>query len=97
MANYIFTAQASADLRHIISHIANDNPRAAKEFKTHIINACQKLGAYPLIGQERTDLTTKPIRFFAFHRNYMLIYQPETNPIRILRIYHAAREITSII
>ena len=49
------------------------------------------------IGQERTDLTDKNVRFYSAHRNYMIIYNPIVKPIEIIRIYNTARNIDLVL
>ena len=93
---YILLPEARRDLRHITSYIAVENPTAAEKMKSKIMVACVKLGEYPYMGQERMDLTKKPVRFLAVHRNYMIIYNANTNPVQILRIYHSAMDVEGV-
>jgi plasmid stabilization system protein ParE len=95
--SYVFFPQARTDLRNIIAYIAQDNPGAARKIKTLMLNACTNLGKNPYIGQERSDLTTKAVRFWPVHHNYMIIYKPDTKPVQIIRIYNNARDINSIL
>lgn len=49
------------------------------------------------MGQERHDLTSKPVRFWPVHPNYMIIYDPMRSPVQILRVYHAARLLDTVL
>lgn len=42
----------------------------------------------------RTDLTHRPVRFWAVPRypNYLIVYDPDSNPLTVIRILHAARD-----
>ena len=56
-------------------------------------DALQKIGDHPHLGQEREDLTEKSVRFWPVHRSYMVIYDTNTTPVNILRIYNSARDV----
>jgi plasmid stabilization system protein ParE len=47
----------------------------------------------------RPDLTPLPVRFWAAlpYHNYFIVYDPETEPLRVIRIIHAARDLPSIL
>ena len=94
---YILLQRARADLKDITGYIAADNPDAARKMKAAMMEACVKLGNHPLMGQERDDLTTKPVRFWPVHRSYMIVYDANTDPVQIMRIYNTARAIGSVL
>jgi plasmid stabilization system protein ParE len=94
---YSLTALAGTDIREIIGYIAADNPTAARKVKAAMFDAFQKLGDNPHLGQQRDDLTTKPVRFWPVMRSYMVIYDARTSPVQIVRVYNAARDVTSIL
>lgn len=96
MLKYRLLNRARVDLEQIIYHIASGSPAAAHKMKNAIMKACELLGENPYVGQIRTDLTTKPVRFWAVHRNYMIIYSAET-PVKILRIYNTAQDVSSLL
>lgn len=96
MPNYTIEVNAQRDIRQITKYISNENPIAAEKMYDAIIKACELLGKNPYIGQERSDLTNKPVRFWAVHRNYMIIYNPSKNPVQILRVYNSARNVESV-
>lgn len=88
---YTISAQARADIAAITRYISADNPAAARKMKAAMIQACELLVQHPHMGQERKDITSKPLRFWPVHSNYMIVYDPATNPVMIVRIYHSAR------
>lgn len=94
---YELLSSARADLREIMDYIARDNPAPARKLKAAMMVACAKLGDYPQMGQEREDLTSRPVRFWPVHPNYMIIYDPATNPVHVVRIYNNARHMTGIL
>jgi len=94
---FFIKSRALRDLEGIVQYISRDNPVAARNLREKILEDCTIIGRNPFIGTIRKDLTDRPVRFFAAHHNYMIIYNAESTPVQILRIYNAARDITSIL
>ncbi|MGA2716237.1 MAG: type II toxin-antitoxin system RelE/ParE family toxin [Bryobacteraceae bacterium] len=94
MSRYRLTPKARADLVAIWSHIAADNVEAADRVEEAIHGACALLAESPLCGHTRTDLTPLPVRLWTVPRfpNYVVVYDPATKPLRIVRLLHGARE-----
>ena len=99
MNRYRFTPQAEDDLFEIWSFIAQDSVDAANKVESAVLDACERIAHHPLIGAVRSDLTPLPVRFWLLpsFRNYFIVYDPETNPLQVVRILHAAREIGSVL
>lgn len=98
MILFRFTPQAATDLSDIWSYIAADNPKAADRVETAIYEACALIATSPLGGQTRADLTRLPLRFWTVQRypNYILVYDPASKPLQIVRILHGMREVRRI-
>ena len=58
-----------------------------------IFDACQRLAQKPNLGHFRRDLTDKPVRFFAVRGTYLVVYDPDTLPLEVLRVLHGARDV----
>jgi len=99
MSRYQFTPQAVDDLFEIWSYIARDNVEAANRLENAVHDACTFLAAGPLRGKTREDLTQLPLRFWAVQAfpNYIVVYDPETDPLQIIRILHGSRDILAIL
>ncbi len=99
MSKYQFTPQALGDLSHIWSFIARDNSEAANRLEAAVFRACDLLAESPLAGQIRADLTPRPLRFWLVqpYSNYLVVYDPETKPLQVIRILHGARDIASLL
>jgi antitoxin ParD1/3/4 len=99
MSSYEFTPQAVDDLFEIWSYIASDDLEAANQVEKAIYDACTLLVTNPLAGRLREDLTALPLRFWLVqpYRNYWIVYKPGTNPLQIIRIIHAARELPPLL
>jgi len=95
--NYRLDNPAQKDLRQILRYIGLDNMAASEKMRELFYDAFRKLGDNPHIGHERVDLTIKPVRFWPVHRSYMIVYDAQTNPVIILRIYNGARDIASVL
>jgi antitoxin ParD1/3/4 len=99
MSSYQFTPQAVDDLFEIWSYIAGDDLEAANRVEEAIYAACAFLADTPLAGRVRDDLTPLPMRFWLVqpYRNYWIVYNPGTNPLQIIRIIHAARNLSPLL
>lgn len=97
MRQWEFTPRARRDLFEIWDYIAEDNPEAANRVAQAIVLACDLLSNSPLAGKVREDLAPLPLRFWLVHPyvNYSLVYDPESEPLRIIRIVHGARDLPS--
>jgi plasmid stabilization system protein ParE len=95
MSLYRLTPKAKADLRSIWSYIASDNVQAADLVEEAIHDACTSLAKAPLRGHPRSDLTKLPVRFWSVVRysRYVIVYDPAVKPLRIIRIFHGARNV----
>jgi len=99
MSRYQFTPQAADDLFEIWSFIALDSVEAANRVEQAIYEACSFVAEGPRRGQIREDLTKRPLRFWVVQRfpNYIIAYDPATDPLQIIRILHGARNIRAIL
>ena len=54
------------------------------------------LASRPYAGHSRPDLTTLAVTFWTMPRfvRYLIVYDPVSDPLRILRILHAARNLS---
>ena len=99
MSHYQFTPHAVDDLFEIWIYIARDDVEAANRVEDAIYNACAFLAEGPLRGQVREDLTKLPLRFWTVQAfpNYIIVYDPATDPLQIIRILHGSRYILAIL
>lgn len=92
MKRYQLTAAAENDLLTIWLYIAEDNPVKADEVENDLFDACQKLADRPDLGHFRRDLTDKPVRFYTVRQNYLIVFNPASHPLQIIRVLHGARD-----
>ena len=93
---YILAEQAHRDRAEIWRYIAKDNPIAADQTDVRFEDAFQKLADHPHMGHRRSDLTLKPLRFWSVH-HYLIVYQPEEKPLRIIRILSGFRDVAGML
>ncbi len=93
---YIVSRDAKEDIAAIWEYIAFDNPVAADTVLQELYEAMQILGDHPGVGHKREDLTHLPIKFWSV-RHYMILYDPQTRPLHILRVISGYRDIEGII
>jgi antitoxin ParD1/3/4 len=99
MSAYALTPLAKADIFDIWAYIAKHSERAADGVEQAIYSACEFLAEGPFRGHTRTDLTTRPLRFWTLTRypNYTIVYRSETAPLQIVAVLHAKRNIQRIL
>jgi plasmid stabilization system protein ParE len=99
MEKYELTPEAINDLFEIWNFIDQKSSEAAALVEQAILRACEFLGGRPLAGHARKDLTPLPLRFWVVHpySNYLVVYDPAANPLRVIRILHGARDLPSVL
>jgi plasmid stabilization system protein ParE len=73
-------------------YIAADSTGAADSVEAAIYQAFDLLSLMPNTGHRRRDLTDRPLRFWLPnpYKNYLIVYDAEARPIRIVRVLHAS-------
>jgi antitoxin ParD1/3/4/toxin ParE1/3/4 len=54
------------------------------------------LSRTPGAGHTRRNLTTEVVKFFPVY-SYLIVYRPETDPLQVISILHASRDIEQIL
>jgi antitoxin ParD1/3/4/toxin ParE1/3/4 len=95
---YRFTPQAADDLFEIWRYIAGDNEEAANRVENAILDTCSFLASAPLSGRDRSELTSRPVRFWSVRQfpNYIVVYDPATKPLQIIRLLHGKRDLQQL-
>jgi len=95
MRPFRLTPAAEDDLFDIWSFIARDNQEAADRLQTELLAACQRVADKPDTGHWRRDLTDKPVRFFTVRQTYLIVYDPASQPLAVIRLLHGARDVSA--
>ena len=85
---------AEDDLFDIWSFIASDNLEAADRLQTELLAACQRVADRPDLGHWRRHITDKPVRVFPVRQTYLVVYDPASDPLVIIRILHGSRDVS---
>jgi plasmid stabilization system protein ParE len=96
MADYFFSPEARIDLLEIWDYIANDNLDAADRVEQEILDAVRLLANHPELGHFRSDLTTKPVRFWRIH-SYLVIYISDAHQLEVVRILSGYRDLANLL
>ena len=96
MGRYVLTAEARADLSEIADFIRQDSPGAARRVVESLRDAMAKLAGMPEMGHVREDLAQISLRFWPVY-SYLIVYRPETRPLQIFRVLHAARDVRRLL
>lgn len=87
-----FTPLAEADLEEIADYIARANPGRALSFITDLRMQCDRIGKNPGAYRRRPELG-KDLHSAVF-RNYVLFFEAGPSEVTIIRILHAARDLS---
>lgn len=90
--DYIVSPEANSDLFDIWRWIARDSLDLADRIESELYDAFGAIGRMPSIGHKRRDLTSHPVLFFPVY-SYLIIYDPEAKPVRIVAVMRGARNI----
>jgi len=96
MADFFYSPEARRDLLEIWEFIAQDNLDAADRVEREIEQAVTMLAGNPRLGHTRRDLTSKPVRFWPIY-SYLIIYDPESQPLEVVRILSGYRDVAALL
>lgn len=97
MARYILSEQARQDITEIWDYLADyASIDVADRVKQEFHRAFRRLAENPGLGHLREDLSSRPFRFYRVY-SYLIIYQPDSNPLGVGRILHGSRDIRSLL
>jgi plasmid stabilization system protein ParE len=84
MSGFRLHPEAYDDIDELWEFIAQDKLDAADRVREEIYDAVQKLVAFPYQGRTRTDLTSRPLRFWRV-RHYLIAYAPDEKPLWVMQ------------
>ena len=96
MSEHFFSPEARLDLLEIWEYIAKDKLTAADRVLEEIREAINMLARNPDLGHRRKDLTSKLVRFWPVY-SYLIIYDPATRPLEIVRILSGYRDVAGLL
>jgi antitoxin ParD1/3/4/toxin ParE1/3/4 len=97
MKRFVLTRPAERDLEQIkIFLVRKAGPVIARRVLKHIPGALEFLGNEPGAGHVREDLTSRPLKFWPVY-SYLIVYDPITKPVQIMRVLHGMRDVEEIL
>jgi toxin ParE1/3/4 len=94
----LLSPRARRDLAEATIWIAPRNPRAARALRATVARATELIGRFPDIGVVRPDLAGPEVRFHVLRGfSYVVVYDAETAPPRILRVLPGARDLPELL
>ena len=93
---YSVAAEAQHDLFEIWRRIAEDSFELVERIHSEFHELFASLGRMPLQGHVRADLTRRPVLFFPMY-SFLVVYQSDVTPIRIMAVLRGKRNIKRIL
>ncbi len=96
MNSFEITTEAQDDLDAIVQYIAAEaSPERAIQVLLDLRDAFRKLADMPGMGHFRENLLDRSYRFWTVY-SYVIAYQWNVTPIRILAVVHGARDLDAL-
>lgn len=96
MAEFFYSPEARLDLLEIWEFIARDDIDAADRVEKEIERHVSLLAANPELGHFRSDLTSKPVRFWPVY-SYLIVYDSAARPLEVVRVLSGYRDIATML
>jgi plasmid stabilization system protein ParE len=93
---YQISSEAQDDLFEIWQRIAQDNVDLANRIEGEFYALFESLVRMPGQGHSRKDLTKRPVLFFPLY-SFLVIYDPESKPLRIMAVLRGKRNVRRIL
>ena len=96
MTLFEVSGEAQNDLFEIWSLIAEDSVDLANRIDAEFHRLFAALSRMPRQGHSRKDLTSRPVLFFPMY-SFLVVYWPETKPLRIMAVLRGRRDIRRVL
>ncbi len=96
MKSYELSEEAQLDLFDAFDYIADHNLNAAITWHKTMLDTFQHLAVWPHTGRLRSDIAPTSLRFW-ITGEYVILYEPEADPIKIIALFHGARDVEHIL
>jgi len=93
---YLLSPEANSDIFEIWAWIAKDSVELADRVDAELHEVFEALGRRPGQGHRREDLTQRPVLFFPLY-SYLIVYQPDIDPIRIMAVLRGTRNVQRLL
>src|SRR4051794_24715442 len=89
---FIVTRPAREDLLGIRAYVHDQSPQGAAMLGARFKQTFVKLANAPGIGRVHEEWAPPPYRFWPLY-SYLIMYRADVKPLRIIRVFHAARDL----
>ena len=96
MNRFRLSAEAAGVLKQIWEYIAEDSFDAADRILDEIEEAFHRVSQMPRIGHRRQDLTKQDVLFWPVG-SYLIVYEPDSDPLEVVAVLHGKRNISKIL
>ena len=97
MKRFLLTKAAERDLDQIKEFLVDQaGPTITRRVLKDIRKTIVQIGTNPGIGHVREDLTDRPLKFWPIY-SYLIVYDPASKPVQIVRILHGKRDVEQIL
>jgi len=96
MKRFVLTPLAEQDLNEIWEYIGDESVETANRVLGKIETAIYRLVEHPGLGHLREDLADSR-HWFSLVYSYLIVFRPETDPLQIIRVVHAARDVQTLL
>ena len=97
MKRFVLTKPAERDLDEIKDYLVEKaGPAIARRVMKDIRSGLVLLASESGDGSVREDLTSRPVKFWPVY-SYLIVYDPETKPVQIVRVLHGTRDLNQIL
>lgn len=94
---YRLTELAARQRDDIAAFIAeHQSVNVALRFYDALEAALEQLAEFPGLGHVREDLTDRPLKFWSVW-SYLVVYDPQSQPLTIHTVAHGARDVTALL
>jgi antitoxin ParD1/3/4/toxin ParE1/3/4 len=97
MSRFRIASSAARDLADITAYLVEEDPAAAVRVLAKLREAMARLGRHPGIGHRRRDLSRdSALRFWPVY-SWLIIYEANVQPIRVVRVLRGERDIERLL
>ncbi|MAT73445.1 MAG: hypothetical protein CMJ58_28510 [Planctomycetaceae bacterium] len=96
MTQYRLTELANHDLWEIRNRVLEDNGAIVlRRIMMELDDKLKLLSDFPGMGRARSEFTHDPVLFLPFY-SWFIVYDPDSQPLQILRFVSARRDIREL-
>jgi toxin ParE1/3/4 len=90
------TPEAQRQIDEIGAFIAQDSLDSALKVYDAPEESFELLAENPGIGHTREDITARPVKFWSVF-SYLVVYDPQTDPLEVIAVIHGARDVQQLL